>query len=149
MNSEIIRRSEFASFMKVKVAQSCATLWTVQPTEFSRPEHWSGQLFPSPGDLPNPGIEPRSPTLQSDSLPAEPPGKTKSAGVGSLFLLQQIFLTQESNWGLLQCRLILNLLECNHDKRKFFLLFLSMNLCLKLIFLLPINLRPKLLHSVL
>ena len=42
MNSEIIRRSEFASFMKVKVAQSCATLWTVQPTEFSRPEHWSG-----------------------------------------------------------------------------------------------------------
>ena len=41
--------------------------------EFSRPEHWSGELFPSPGDLPNPGIEPRSPTLQADSLPAEPP----------------------------------------------------------------------------
>ena len=136
MNSEIIR-SEFASFMKVKVAQSCETPWTVQPTEFSRPENWSGQLFPSPGDLPNLGIEPRSPILQSDSLPAEPPGKPKSARVGSLFLLQQIFLTQESNQGLLQCRLILNLLECNYDKRKFFLLFLSMNLCLKLIFLLP------------
>ena len=37
------------------------------------PEYWSG-TFPSPGDLPNPGIEPSSPTLQADSLPAEPPG---------------------------------------------------------------------------
>ena len=43
--------------------------------EFSRPEYWSVLPFPSPGDLPNPGIEPRSPTLQADSLPAEPPGK--------------------------------------------------------------------------
>ena len=39
-----------------------------------RPEYWSG--FPSPADLPNPGIEPRSPALQADSLPAEPPEKT-------------------------------------------------------------------------
>ena len=45
--------------------------------EFSRPEYWSGQPFPSPGDLPNPGIEPRSPTLQADYLPAEPQGKPK------------------------------------------------------------------------
>ena len=44
--------------------------------EFSRPEYWSGQPFPSPGDLPNPGIETRSPALQADSLPAEPQGKT-------------------------------------------------------------------------
>ena len=66
-----------------------------------RQEDWSGWLFPSPGDLPNPGIESRSPTLQADSLPAEPPGKPKSTGVGSLSLLQGIFLTQESNWGLL------------------------------------------------
>ena len=43
--------------------------------EFSRPEYWSGWLFPSPGNLPNPGIELRSPTLQADSLQAEPPGK--------------------------------------------------------------------------
>ena len=43
--------------------------------EFSRPEYWSGQLFPSLGDLPNPEIEPRSPALQADSLPAEPRGK--------------------------------------------------------------------------
>jgi len=48
-----------------------------------------------------------SPTLQADSLPAEPPGKPKNPGVGSLSLLQQIFLTQELNWGLLHCRQIL------------------------------------------
>ena len=42
---------------------------------FSRQEYWSGLPFPSPGDLPDPGIEPRSPALQADSLPAEPPGK--------------------------------------------------------------------------
>ena len=40
--------------------------------DFSRPEYWRGKPFPSPGDLPNPGIEPRSPALQEDSLPAEP-----------------------------------------------------------------------------
>ena len=74
---------------------------------FSRQEHWSGLPCPSPGDLPNPGIEPRSPILQADSLPAEPPGKPKNTGVSSLSLLQWIFLTQESNWGLLHCRWIL------------------------------------------
>ena len=42
---------------------------------FSRQEYWSGLLFPSPGDLPNPGIELWSPALQADSLPSEPPGK--------------------------------------------------------------------------
>ena len=41
---------------------------------FSRQECWSGLPFPSPGDLPNPGIEPRSPTLQRDALASEPPG---------------------------------------------------------------------------
>ena len=46
--------------------------------EFSRPEYWSGYLLPSPGDLPNPGTEPRSPTLQEDSFPAEPQGKPKT-----------------------------------------------------------------------
>jgi len=65
--------------------------------EFSRPQYWSGQPFPSPGDLPNSGIKPRSPTLQVDSLPAEPQGKPKKTGVSSLFLLQQIFLPQELN----------------------------------------------------
>ena len=43
---------------------------------FSRQEYWSGLPFPSPGDLPDPGIKPMSPTLQADSLPSEPPGKS-------------------------------------------------------------------------
>ena len=68
--------------------------------EFSRLEDWSGYPFPSPGDLPNPGIELRSPALRADSLPAELPGKPKKTGVGSLSLLQGIFRTQESNRGL-------------------------------------------------
>ena len=51
--------------------------------EFSRPEYWSGQLFPSPGYLPNPGIETRSLALQADSLPAEPAGKPKTSCQGS------------------------------------------------------------------
>ena len=64
-------------------------------------------FFSSPGDLPNPGIEPRSSALQVDSLPAEPQGKPKNTRVGSLSLIQQIFLTQELNQGLLHCRQIL------------------------------------------
>ena len=90
---------------KVKVAQSLfETLRTIQSMEFSRLEYWSGQPFPSPGGLPNPQIEPRSPTLQEDSLPAEPQGKPKNPGVGTLSCLQQVFPTQESNQGLLHCR---------------------------------------------
>ena len=59
-----------------------ATPWTVAyqaplPMGFSRQGYWSGLPFPSPGDLPNPGIEPRSPTSQGDALPCEPPGKPK------------------------------------------------------------------------
>ena len=52
--------------------------------EFSRQEDWGGLPFPSPGGLPNPGIEPVSPALQADSLPSEPPGKALISG---LFLL--------------------------------------------------------------
>ena len=62
-------------------------------------------------DLPNPGIEPRSPILQVDSVPAEPQGKPKNTGVGRLSLIQQIFLTQESKQGLLHCRWILSQLS--------------------------------------
>ena len=65
--------------------------------EFSRPDYLSGSPFPSPGDLPNPGMEPTSPALKADSLPAEPQGKPKHIGVGSLSLLQGILLTQELN----------------------------------------------------
>ena len=70
--------------------------------EFSKQDYRSGLPFPSPGDLPNPGIKPRYLTLQVDSLPAEPPGKPKNTGVGSLSLLPGIFPTQESNQGALQ-----------------------------------------------
>ena len=58
--------------------------------------------------------QPRSLTLQADSLPTEPQGKPKNTGVGSLSLLQWIFLTQESNWGLLHCRQILY--QLSHQK---------------------------------
>ena len=44
---------------------------------FSRHEYWSGLPFPSPGDLPDPGIEPRSPALEAEALTSEPPGKPK------------------------------------------------------------------------
>ena len=57
-----------------------ATPWTAAHQAppsmgFSRQEYWRGLSFPSPEDLPNPGIEPRSPTLQADALTSEPPGK--------------------------------------------------------------------------
>ena len=54
----------------------------------SRQEYWSELPCPPPGDLPSPGMEPRSPTWQADSLLSEPPGKPKNTGVGSLSLLQ-------------------------------------------------------------
>ena len=76
--------------VKVLVAQSCLTL--CDPMEvtaayhtplsmgFSRQEYRSGLPFPSPGDLPNPGIEPGSPALEADALTSEPPGKTIKPG---------------------------------------------------------------------
>ena len=95
---------------KVKVAQPCPTLhdpmdYTVR--RFSRPEYWNGLPCPSPGDLPNPGIKPRSPAMQANSLPAESPRKPRNTGMGSLSLLQGIFPTQGSKQGLLHCMQIL------------------------------------------
>ena len=60
--------------------QLFATPWTVahqapQSMGFSRQEYWSGLPFPSPEDLPDPGIKPRYPALQADTLTSEPPGK--------------------------------------------------------------------------
>ena len=71
---------------KSEVTQSCPTLcnpWTVAyqapppSMGFSRQEYWSGLPFPSPGDLPDSGTEPRSPALQADAFTSEPPGKPK------------------------------------------------------------------------
>ena len=110
--------------VKVKVGQSCPTLCdSMDSMEFSRPEYWSRQSFPSPGDLPSLGIKPRSPTLQADSLPAESQAKPKNTRVGSLSLLQRIFLTQESNWGLLHCRHILYQLSYQGSPEKPLLAF--------------------------
>ena len=60
--------------------QLFGTPWTIAHQAppsmgFSRQEYWSGLPFPSPGDLPDPGIEPKSPTLQADTLTSAPPGK--------------------------------------------------------------------------
>ena len=78
------------------------------PWRISKQEYQSGLPGPPPpGHLPNPGIEPRFPTLQADSFLSEPPGKPKNTAVDSLSLFQGIFLTQESNQGLLHCKQIL------------------------------------------
>ena len=75
------------------VAQSCPTLCDPmdcsQPVSlsmgFSRQEYWSGQPFPSPGELPDPGIKPTFPAFQVDSLQSDPAGKPPIAGgVGSI-----------------------------------------------------------------
>ena len=69
------------------------TLWTVArqaplSMEFSRQEYWSGLPFPSPGDLPHPGIKLGSPELQADSLLSEPPGEPLGLG-GDFYYVTQ------------------------------------------------------------
>ena len=81
------------------VMSKSATSWTVArqaplSMEFSSQEYWSGLPCPPPGDLPNPGIEPRSLALQADSLPSELSEKPKNTGLGTPSLHQGIFLTQ-------------------------------------------------------
>ena len=93
--------------VKVEVSQLSPTLCnpmesTIHGILQARILEWGFSRY-----IPNPGIEPMSPTLQAYSLPSEPQGKPKNTGVSSLSLLQGIFLTQESNWGLLHCRWIL------------------------------------------
>ena len=97
-------------YEKVKVAQLhpnlCSPMdYTVYGILQARILEWVLSLLQ--GNLPNPGIEPRSPALQAHSLPAEPQGKPKNTGVGNLSLLQGVIPTQESNLGLLHCRWIL------------------------------------------
>ena len=69
----------FVAVQWLSHVQLFATLWTIAHQAplsmgFPRQEYWSGLPFPSPGDLPHPGIKPGPPTLQADSLPTEPPG---------------------------------------------------------------------------
>ena len=100
--------SAYSTFVVIVAVQSLShdslvTPWTIAhqvplSMTFSRQEFGSGLPFRSPGDLPNPGIEPRSPALQADSLPSEPPGKPQS---GLPFPCLRVFLTQGSNLHLL------------------------------------------------
>ena len=81
-------------YVDISCARLFATPWTVihqtsLSMEFSGQGYWSGQLFPSPGDLPNPGIEPRSPALQADSLPSEPPGEPIFIHVNKLMVYEK------------------------------------------------------------
>ena len=85
---------------EVKVTQLCLTLcdpidYIVHGILQARILEWVA--IPFSGDLTNPEIKPRSPTLQADPLPAEPPRKPKNTGVGNLSVFQRIFLTQELN----------------------------------------------------
>ena len=73
---------------------------------FSRQESWSGLPFLSPGDLPDPGIEPRSPILQADALPSEPPGKPLKDKTDHKVL---ILLTARTNEFLITCFTFLSL----------------------------------------
>ena len=96
----------------MKVVLLCLTL--CDPMDYSPPgfsvyriflariPEWVAILFSRGSSQPR--IKPRSPALQVDSLSAEPPGKPRNTGVGSLSLLQWIFPTQGSNGGLLHCR---------------------------------------------
>ena len=98
------------------LTQSCPTLCS--PMDCSPPgtsvhgdspgkNTWSGLPCSPPGDLPNPGMESRSPTLQADSLPAETPGRPKYTGVGSLSLLQGTLLPNPRIApDLLHCRIL-------------------------------------------
>ena len=95
------------SLTKVRDAQSCLTLcdpkdYTAHGILQTRILEWVA--FPFSRGSSQLRNKPRSPTLQVDSLLAEPQGKPKSTGVGSLSLLQWIFPIQESDWGLLHCR---------------------------------------------
>ena len=77
-----MRDNEKVKVKSLRRVRLFAPQWTVacqapQSMEFSRQEYWSGLTFPSPGDLPNPGIEPRSPALQTDAVLSEPSRKSK------------------------------------------------------------------------
>ena len=102
--------------------------------EFFRQEYWSGLPFPSPGDLPNPGIEPRS-SLQAGSLPSEPPGRSWCCGssfIASFTVHCYLTRKQEKLW----LELKLNFLKVYFDLLKvvFFIMVDNPLLCLFFVF---------------
>ena len=101
-NILLSKRSYMLCAYLLSHVQLLVTPWTVAcQTPLSmgilQTRNWSGLPCPPPRDFPNPGIKPRSPTLQADSLLSEPPGKPKNTGGSSLSRLQENFLTQELN----------------------------------------------------
>ena len=84
MHSHDINKQQVKS--ESEVAPSTPTVVYQAPLSmgFYRQGYWSELPFPSPGDLPVPGIEPRSPALQADTLPSEPPGKPKPVKVDTV-----------------------------------------------------------------
>ena len=121
--------------MKVKVIQSCLTLcdsmsYTVHGILQARILEWVA--FPFSRGTSQPRIEPRSPALRVDFLPAEPQGKPKNTGVVSLSLLQGIFPTKESNWGLLHCRQILYELSYQRSPKTCIWIYFSTRTCVSL-----------------
>ena len=117
--------------------QLFATPWTVAyqtalSMEFSRQEYWSGLPFPSPRDLPNPGIEPGSPALQADALTSEPPGKPwllllyyiistlLFSWVSPVILKMPLFIFQDLIQGNFSCLLDLIKSMIVHDNVSFF-----------------------------
>ena len=108
-NQKILRHPSFMYIRSESESRSVVSnpLWLYSPWNSPGQNTRVGSLSLLQGNLPNPGIEPRSPALQADSLPAEPQGKPKNTRVGNLSFFQQICPTQELNQGLLHCRRIL------------------------------------------
>ena len=79
---------------------------------FSRQEYWSGLPFPSPGDFPDPGIKPGSPTLQADALPSKPPGKPRQVKISESYAqrLAKLWMQRKSSWRQLNI-----LIQWRHD----------------------------------
>ena len=94
--SEMYGRSEVKSLSRVRLFATPGTVayQASLSVGFSRQEYWSGVPFPSLGDLPHPGIDPRSPALRADALPSEPPEKPPNSAGGFPFLhtLSSIYL---------------------------------------------------------
>ena len=108
-HGSVLVRTCLSELKSLSCVRLFATLWTVAyqvplSMGFSRQEYWSGLPYPSPEDLPNPGIEPGSPSLQADALPPGPPGKSKvqclSGHSFSAFLDGSSFksVTKSSTW---------------------------------------------------
>ena len=85
VHNEVTLPMKLLSLVRLLVIQWTVAYQAPLSMGFSRQEYWSGLPFPSPGDLPGPGIEPRTPTSQANALPSEPPGKPQILCTRELF----------------------------------------------------------------